>query len=1493
MNRFLLACVFVFVSLALAPAANAQGLTTLYSTIGGENDVQGINSVPVGPSPLGTFRIATAFTPTATGDASLVSMRGQCVIPYPTGTTCLGIGQISIQADDGGKPSGTTLGTMGFYLTDTLNGQPVREQCGTLSPRVHLNAGTKYWAVMTAPDQIAWLDWREAAGPQVLQSINDGEWTSAPNQKTLALRIDAGRDECVPHAETIPTPGTELGDMYVRTGQTAFNTISVQNTGVAPLTWSSASFSGGDAGVFTLIDQVFGQAPKLPMQIGTGALKILEVRCTGGATERWYRATLTLHTNDPDTPDLQFPVACMVDNTPPVWSKFGPGPDGKEGWYVHPIAVTVNAIDPEPGSGTKQSFCQRGGQQWFDYGGVKSLSMTAEGVHSLACDAYDVAGNYAYADFGSYKLDTRAPVVDPVFDPEPTSDGWNNTAASVRFECDDPTPGSGVDEPADGGGRVDHETTGVDFTSSGCTDIAGNVSTPVTSTIRIDMTKPVVTVADVSPAPNAQGWNRNDVTIAFDCQDTGGVQSGIRTDTVDDITVTQETSGTTFSSGGTCDDKAANAAARITQHIKLDKTAPTTRITAGAPATTTNVNDAEIAIAGSDDRSGVAGLECRADGGDWAACTSPARFSDLPDGPHSLSVRAVDVAGNVDASPEMLAWTVDTVAPQTTIDGGPDGPTASAGASFAYSGDTLGGTAIASYECRVDDGAWGACAALAGLAQGEHRFQVRATDAAGNVDDTPATRTWTVDTIVPETTIKTGPQSAVNAKTAAFTYESDALGGTAVTGYECRLDGGAWAACADGYGDLAEGDHTLAARAVDAAGNRDDTPAEWQWLVDTIAPDTSITGGPDALTGARTATFVFASDTLGGSPVGGYECRLDDGDWAACETLYADIPGGEHTLRARAVDAAGNRDGSPAAYTWTVDATPPETAIDSGPDDVTGSRTATFAYSADALGGLAVTQFECRLDDAAWGTCPASYTDLEGGEHTFRVRATDAGGNVDGSPAARTWTVDLVAPATHITGEPDARTAATDATFAFTADDAGGSTVAGFECQLDGAGYAPCASGIAYAGLADGRHTFNVRAADAVGNVESPGASYEWSISDFFAADDEATTREDAPVTIDVGANDVLSGGVAITADAHSEAGGTVTAAGAGRLRYAPPADWSGTDRFTYSAARGADRTTATVIVHVLDVNDPPAFRAGSTIVVDEDSGPYRGRWASAISAGESGQHVRFAVTNSNTALFSAQPAVAPSGELTFTPAPDASGSATVTIRALDDGGAERTARLTITVNPVDDPPTVSVARDVRCGRSQNGTFKLIAHDIDSDGSTLRISGSATTSRVGLVFGGSGNERTVSISRRPGLRRATVTVRLTDGAHVFRIPVRLSVGTRGADRIRGTSGPDLLFGLAGDDTILGRGGNDLICGGNGADRLDGGAGDDVVIGGRGNDVVIGGRGDDVVRGDTGADELIGGDGDDILRGGPRGDLFAPAPGADTLVDFNEEQGDRR
>ena len=94
---------------------------------------------------------------------------------------------------------------------------------------------------------------------------------------------------------------------------------------------------------------------------------------------------------------------------------------------------------------------------------------------------------------------------------------------------------------------------------------------------------------------------------------------------------------------------------------------------------------------------------------------------------------------------------------------------------------------------------------------------------------------------------------------------------------------------------------------------------------------------------------------------------------------------------------------SSVADTPVADATPPNTTITGGPSGRVPSRTATFRFRSNE----AASTFQCKLDSGAWRSCqsPKKYTGLRRGQHTFRVRARDGSGNLDATPAKRTWTI--------------------------------------------------------------------------------------------------------------------------------------------------------------------------------------------------------------------------------------------------------------------------------------------------------------------------------------------------------------------------------------------------------------------------------------------------------------------------------------------------------
>jgi hypothetical protein len=175
---------------------------------------------------------------------------------------------------------------------------------------------------------------------------------------------------------------------------------------------------------------------------------------------------------------------------------------------------------------------------------------------------------------------------------------------------------------------------------------------------------------------------------------------------------------------------------------------------------------------------------------------------------------------------------------------------------------------------------------------------------------------------------------------------------------------------------------------------------------------------------------------------------------------------------------------------WTVDRTPPNSSIGGGPSGPTNSTTATFPFS--ATGGA--VSYECRLNPGTdWEPCGSgrSYSSLTPGTYVFSVRATDAAGNVEDTPATAMFTVDTQPPDTSINSGPSGTTSSSSASFMFSATEANVS----FACRLDTGVWESCTSGKSYSSLATGSHTFYVRGTDQAGNVEASEASRSWTIT--------------------------------------------------------------------------------------------------------------------------------------------------------------------------------------------------------------------------------------------------------------------------------------------------------------------------------------------------------------------------------------------------------------
>ncbi|MGD9562114.1 MAG: PxKF domain-containing protein [Pyrinomonadaceae bacterium] len=261
------------------------------------------------------------------------------------------------------------------------------------------------------------------------------------------------------------------------------------------------------------------------------------------------------------------------------------------------------------------------------------------------------------------------------------------------------------------------------------------------------------------------------------------------------------------------------------------------------------------------------------------------------------------------------------------------------------------------------------------------------------------------DITPPDTTITANPPDPSANANASFSFTgTDEPGGSGVASFACSIDGGAFAACTSpqDYLGLGDGSHTFEVRAIDGDGNADATPASYTWVVDTTPPDTTIAESPPDPSGTSSASFSFTSTEPGSV----FECALDGGAFAACTSpqIYSGLSDGPHTFQVRAVDTAGNVDPAPASHTWVIDTTPPDTTITGNPTNPTNSTSASFTFTSNE----SPVTFECSLDGAAFAACtsPQNYTGLALGSHTFQVRATDAVGNTDPTPASYTWVIN-------------------------------------------------------------------------------------------------------------------------------------------------------------------------------------------------------------------------------------------------------------------------------------------------------------------------------------------------------------------------------------------------------------------------------------------------------------------------------------------------------
>jgi hypothetical protein len=172
------------------------------------------------------------------------------------------------------------------------------------------------------------------------------------------------------------------------------------------------------------------------------------------------------------------------------------------------------------------------------------------------------------------------------------------------------------------------------------------------------------------------------------------------------------------------------------------------------------------------------------------------------------------------------------------------------------------------------------------------------------------------DAAAQQTRIDSGPAGPTNDSTPEFAFS-----GPEGASLECRLPPliPDFSGCSSPFrvGEaeytipLEDGDYVFE---VKTAGETDLESSRREFRVDTVPPQTQITGGPGDTT--DTAAVFFFSASEGAS----FLCRLDGGSWSSCDSpqRYSGLSLGRHRFEVSAVDAAGNQDPTPAEHTWQV-----------------------------------------------------------------------------------------------------------------------------------------------------------------------------------------------------------------------------------------------------------------------------------------------------------------------------------------------------------------------------------------------------------------------------------------------------------------------------------------------------------------------------------------------------------------------------------------------
>lgn len=436
------------------------------------------------------------------------------------------------------------------------------------------------------------------------------------------------------------------------------------------------------------------------------------------------------------------------------------------------------------------------------------------------------------------------------------------------------------------------------------------------------------------------------------------------------------------------------------------------------------------------------------------------------------------------------------------------------------------------------------------------------------------------------------------------------------------------------------------------------------------------------------------------------------------------------------------------------------------------------------------------------------------------------------------------------------------------------------------------------------------------------------------AVDDIETTDEDVAVVVDLLGNDTDVDGddLSIGSVSVDPAEGSVVDNGDGTVTFTPALNFNGPATITYTVVDGnGGEDTGEAVVSVGAVNDGPV--AEDDADTTEEDTPIT---VDVLGNDSDADGDDLTVISAVVPAEQGEADINPDGAITFTPAENFNGTATITYTIADGNGGTDTAELVIEVTPVNDAP--EAADDAETTPFNTAvTIPVLDNDTDVDGDALRVT-EATSPDGDIVINGDG---TLTFTPNDGFEGdATIDYTITDDNGGFdSAQVTVTVEPNPLDGIvEGTDDGELIdenytgdpegdmvdngdniFSNdpddADDDIIEAGGGNDTVIAGQGDDVVDGGDGDDLIETSNGDiapdlgfpnddgtpvpgfpfgfpadddpnndlDFVDGGAGDDTISTGDDADTIVGGTGNDVIDGGIDDDEISGDEGFDRIV----------